>query len=165
MSQLTVYRAVWVDALALDALLAGHPILPAGVASAEELSGLLTEGVRNFGSLRDAAIHHLTGSSGVAPNAFGRPLFTFWTRVREVALNRLETSYADSMADVAVLITARIARSAQVVVATEEGIYGERIFGGNSTVTFEDFAPEDEVFIAEPVVSYGIDIVCRKPRT
>jgi len=156
--EIIVYRGIWIREEELNYFLSGHPILPNGVESEDELTMLLEQAIQNFGSLRHAAIHHLTGATGVKPNVPGKPIFTFWTRRKDIALQLLKESYGSYDATIPLLLKALVSRGPRVIIASEEGIYGEQIADGLD-YTFEDFAPEDEVFIALPISKYEVERV------
>jgi len=150
-----LYRAIWADQKIYDELLARKPILPDGITSKEELDNLVGMAIENFGSIRMAAMQHLTGAFGPAPNVRGKPIFTFWTRKQEMAEQRLrEPSYCN-LGAIPIIIECEIQMSPRVIVAKDSGIYQEKIFEG-ADYTFEDFEPEDEVFVAEPVYHYSV---------
>lgn len=154
-----LFRGIWADAATLRELSLRRPILPNGVESIDEWGNLLSVAIYNFGSLRGAALHHLTGATGTAPNVTGKPVFTFWTRKRSIALERLArgVGLADAR-DQAVIIEADVAPSERVIVAQDAGLYRETI-SASLDATFEDFAPEDEVFVAVPVYAYDFQVL------
>ena len=119
----------------------------------QELEELRTLAVANFGSLRQAALQHLTGAFGTEPNIRGKPVFTSWSRNREVAIRHGLDSHPGITGFMLVLITADVPVGEGVVVAQDEGLYEERISDALPD-TFEEFREEDEVFIALPVVEY-----------
>jgi hypothetical protein len=151
---MTLFRGMWVTPNQLALLRAKEPILPEGMTSADELDSAIKEAEKNFGSLRMAALHHLTGATGVRPNENGKPLFTFWSRNKGVAVDHLRTTYGQVIGKhIAVILEAELAPNPRVIVAADQGLYTERI-ADNLEDTFEEFAPEDEVFVALPVTDY-----------
>lgn len=156
---MTLYRGVWMNSHGLTRLTQGLPILPSGFNSASELESAVREAVLNFGSLRMAALHHLTGATGVRANEHGRPIFTFWTRIKSVALNHLLRSFP-GLPDqtIAVLLETEIDVQNGIVVAADEGLYRETIADFLDD-TFADFEPEDEVFVSIPIRDYRFSIV------
>ena len=150
---MTVYRTTWIRPADLKALERNEPLLPSGFESTQELDELRAAAARNFGSLRQAALHHLTGASGTEPNVHGKPVFTFWSRNRGVAIHHGLDSHPGVAGFVLVLFTAEVMAREGVVVALDEGLYEERISDALPD-TFAEFREEDEVFVAVPVVEY-----------
>ena len=70
---MTVYRTIWIRPADLEPFQRKEPLLPSGVRSSQELEELRAAAVRSFGSLRRAALHHLTGAFGTEPNVQGKP--------------------------------------------------------------------------------------------
>jgi hypothetical protein len=155
---LLVYRGIWATRQELEALKSQKPLFPNGIQSYTELAQLKATALHNFGSLRVAALHHLTGAVGVAPNQPGKSLFTFWSRRREIAIQHIWQSISNPSKSIPILISADIGVDDNVIIAAEQGLYDERI-AEHLEDTFEDFSPEDEVFISKPIFNYVIEIL------
>src|SRR5436190_22121907 len=138
-----IYRGIWIDAESESRFRGGEPILPRGIGSEDELEDLVRTAIRNFGSLRSAAIHHLTGATGVEPNRRDRPVFTFWPRQRAIALATLRRGRVSTLSPVLLLLAADVARGPRVVIARESGLYRERI-SDYAEDTLADIEPVDE---------------------
>jgi hypothetical protein len=152
---IVVYRGFWADEQNLRDFQNHVPLLPRAVSSSRELDEMVEEAIRNFGTLRDAALHHLTGATGVAPNMDGKPVFTFWTKNRLVALHHLAHNLGIYGKVYPVIIEAEIDADSRIIVASEAHLYDEYIEPSNET-TFEGARWEEEVFIAKPVINYAV---------
>jgi hypothetical protein len=130
--------------------------------TAKELERLRERARSTFGSVELAALHHLMGASGTAPNVPGKPVFSFWTRRLDVAVDRLSSPSFDTRGVLPIVISSQVAAGPWVVSALDTGLYEELI--GVDAYTFEDFLPEDEVLAAEPVRPDSIDLYDRSAK-
>lgn len=153
-----VFRAVWLRGAQLDAVLSKEPILPAGVETEQELQELRHCAERNFGTLRLAALHHLTGATGPSPNRAGKPVFTFWSRNREAAIRHALSNHPGIDGYTLVLIASALVEADGVVVAQDDGLYDEKI-SDSLPDTFSELRDEDEVLVAVPVRQYGVSVL------
>ncbi|HXC44492.1 MAG TPA: hypothetical protein VNY51_13340 [Candidatus Dormibacteraeota bacterium] len=153
------FRGLWVDSDELALHESNAPILPSGVLSVGELDVTVCAALNNFGSLRLAALHHLTGATGIGANLHGKPIFTFWSRYKSVALEHLGKTYGQySGKNTPILLQVEVEKNERVVVAADESLYEERISDVMKD-TFAEFAPEDEVFVSMPVMKHSCSIV------
>ncbi len=147
------------DAEELGLYQSNTPILPSGVSTVGELDLIVAAAVKNFGSLRMAALHHLTGATGISANEHGKSVFTFWSRDKSVALQHLDRTYGQyGGKNVPILVEAEVGNNGRIIVAADEGLYEERV-SDTLEDTFSEFAPEDEVFVSMPVITYSFSIV------
>jgi hypothetical protein len=156
---MTLFRGLWVDSEELNMYESNIAILPSGVSTVAELDLIVAAAINNFGSLRLAALHHLTGATGIRANEPGKPVFTFWSRQKSVALEHLHRTFGQyDGKNVPILLEAEIENGDRVVIAADEGLYQERLSDALED-TFAEFAPEDEVFVSIPVIRYSYSVV------